>query len=169
MVPELEWDDAYVPDHGKVLGAEELEKMDKFYRYLDVDGDGIPYRTLPGTHPKGSYFTRGSGHTKYGAYTENSADYQEVLDRLLVKWETARAALPAPEIEFSKFNKAGLITIGSGDGACRAAGLDDQAILELNQVVAYFNYANRTVQGLGVDTAGDILGLSPDGAGWQHR
>jgi 2-oxoglutarate ferredoxin oxidoreductase subunit alpha len=118
MVPELEWDESYVPDRGKVLGAEELEAMEKFYRYLDVDGDGIPYRTLPGVHPKGAYFTRGSGHTKYGAYTEDSAAYQDVIDRLLVKWETARKILPRPEIQYSKFNKAGLITIGSGDGAC---------------------------------------------------
>jgi 2-oxoglutarate ferredoxin oxidoreductase subunit alpha len=118
MVPELEWDESYVPDRGKVLGAEELESMEKFYRYLDVDGDGIPYRTLPGVHPKGAYFTRGSGHTKYGAYTEDSAAYQDVIDRLLVKWETARKILPKPEIQYSKFNKAGLITIGSGDGAC---------------------------------------------------
>ena len=121
MVPELEWDDSYVPDRGKVLDADELERMDKFYRYLDVDGDGITYRTFPGVHPKGSYFTRGSGHTKYGAYTENSADYQEVLDRLLVKWETARRLVPEAEIRYSKFNKAAILTMGSGDGGCKEA------------------------------------------------
>ena len=118
MVPELEWDDDYVADRGKVYSAEELETMDKFYRYLDVDGDGIPYRTLPGVHPKGAYFTRGSGHTRYGAYTENSADYQDVLDRLLVKWETARSLVPEAKIRYSKMNKAGILTFGSGDGAC---------------------------------------------------
>ncbi len=118
MVPELEWDDDYVPDRGKVYSAEDLEKMDKFYRYLDVDGDGIPYRTLPGVHPKGAYFTRGSGHTRYGAYTENSADYQDVVDRLLVKWETARNMVPRAKIRYSKMNKAGILTFGSGDGAC---------------------------------------------------
>ena len=121
MIPELEWDDSYVPDRGKVLSAEELEEMEKFYRYLDVDGDGIPYRSLPGVHPKGAYFTRGSGHTRHGAYTEDSAAYQDVLDRLLVKWETARRILPAPDIDYSKFNQAGILTIGSGDGACREA------------------------------------------------
>jgi 2-oxoglutarate ferredoxin oxidoreductase subunit alpha len=99
MVPELEWDDSYVPDRGKVYTAEDLEKMESFYRYLDVDGDGIPYRTLPGVHPKGAYFTRGSGHTKLGAYTEDSAEYQEVVDRLLVKWETARTMVPEAEID----------------------------------------------------------------------
>ena len=79
MVPDFEYDDARVPDRGKVLSAEDLENMEAFYRYLDVDGDGIPYRTLPGTHPKGSYFTRGSGHTKYGSYTEDSDEYQDVV------------------------------------------------------------------------------------------
>jgi len=118
MVPELQWDESYVPDRGKVLSAEQLEKVDKFYRYLDVDGDGIPYRTLPGVHPKGAYFTRGSGHTKLGAYTEDAAAYQDVIDRLLVKWETARSLLPKAEIRYSKFNKAGILTVGSGDGAC---------------------------------------------------
>ena len=121
MVPELQWDESYVPDRGKVLSAEQLEEMDKFYRYLDVDGDGIPYRSLPGVHPKGAYFTRGSGHTKFGAYTEDSAAYQEVMDRLLVKWETARSILPKPDIQYSRFNKTGIITIGSGDGACLEA------------------------------------------------
>jgi 2-oxoglutarate ferredoxin oxidoreductase subunit alpha len=121
MVPELKWDESYVPDRGKVLSAEQLEKMDKFYRYLDVDGDGIAYRTLPGVHPKGAYFTRGSGHTKLGAYTEDAAAYQDVLDRLLVKWETARSLLPKADIRYSKFNKAGILTLGSGDGACKEA------------------------------------------------
>jgi len=121
MVPELEWDEDYVPDRGKVLRAEDLEKMENFYRYLDVDGDGIPYRTLPGVHPKGAYFTRGSGHTKLGAYTENSDDYQEVVDRLLVKWETTRIMVPEAEIRYSTFNKAAILTLGSGDGACKEA------------------------------------------------
>ena len=120
-----------MPDRGKVLTAEQLEKMDKFYRYLDVDGDGIPYRTLPGVHPKGAYFTRGSGHTKYGAYTEDAAAYQDVLDRLLVKWETARSLLPKADIRYSKFNKAGILTLGSGDGACTEA-LDRLAKLDVH-------------------------------------
>ena len=121
MVPELEWDDSYIPDRGKVYDAEDLEKMEKFYRYLDVDGDGITYRTLPGVHPKGAYFTRGSGHTKLGAYTEDSAEYQEVVDRLLVKWETARTMMPDTEIRYSQFNKAAILTLGSCDGACKEA------------------------------------------------
>ena len=92
MCPELKWDDDYRPDRGKVLTAEQIEQLDKFHRYLDKDGDGIPYRTLPGVHPKGAYFTRGSGHNQYGGYTEDSAEYQIVLDRLTKKFDTAKAA-----------------------------------------------------------------------------
>jgi 2-oxoglutarate ferredoxin oxidoreductase subunit alpha len=121
VCPDLKWDDKYQPDKGKVLSPEDLESMDKFYRYLDSDGDGITYRTIPGEHPKGSYFTRGSGHTKYGAYTEDSADYKEVVDRLLVKWETARTIVPEPEIEYSKFNKHAILSLGSCDGAVKEA------------------------------------------------
>jgi len=121
MCPDLEWDEKYQPDKGKVLSPEDLEAMDKFYRYLDVDGDGITYRTIPGEHPKGSYFTRGSGHTRYGAYTEDSAEYKDVVDRLLVKWDTARTIVPEPEIEYSKFNKNAILSLGSCDGAVREA------------------------------------------------
>jgi 2-oxoglutarate ferredoxin oxidoreductase subunit alpha len=121
MVPDLEYDDSHVPDRGKVLSADDIENMEKFYRYLDVDGDGIPYRTLPGQHPKGSFFTRGSGHTKYGGYTEDSDEYQDVVDRLLLKWETARSIVPEPEIHYSKVNKAGILSVGSSDGACKEA------------------------------------------------
>jgi len=121
MVPEFEFDEKQIPDRGKVLSAEELEEMESFHRYLDVDGDGIPYRSLPGVHPKGSYFTRGSGHTRYGAYTEESSEYKDVVDRLLLKWETARSLVPEPEIEFSKFNKAAILSFGSSHGACQEA------------------------------------------------
>lgn len=98
MVPKLEWDDAYRPDRGKVLSAEDLDKIEKFFRYVDVDGDGIPYRTLPGVHPKGSYFTRGSGHNRYGFYTEDAEEYQDVMDRIARKIEGAKTAVPAPVI-----------------------------------------------------------------------
>jgi len=121
MCPDLKWDEDYEPDKGKVLSADDLESIDKFHRYFDPDGDGIPYRTLPGEHPKGSYFTRGSGHNKYGAYTEDSGEYQEVVDRLLVKWETARDMVPAPEIQYSKFNKTAILSVGSCDGAVKEA------------------------------------------------
>jgi 2-oxoglutarate ferredoxin oxidoreductase subunit alpha len=121
MCQDLEWDETFKPDRGKLLTAEQLDGMEKFYRYLDSDGDGITYRTLPGEHPKGSFFTRGSGHNKFGAYTEDSAQYKEVVDRLLVKWETARNLVPAPEIEYSKFNKRAILSLGSCDGAVTEA------------------------------------------------
>ncbi len=98
MIPKLEWDDAYAPDRGKVLDADELEAVERFYRYLDVDGDHVPYRTLPGVHPKGAYFTRGSGHDKYGRYTEDSDAYVEVVDRLLAKVHSAGEHVPAPDV-----------------------------------------------------------------------
>src|SRR5213595_2193607 len=98
MAPRLTWDDTYRPDRGKVLDAEALERIQRFSRYLDVDGDAIAARTLPGVHPKGAYFVRGSGHDKFGAYTEDSAAYQEVVDRLAVKFASAAAAVPAPVV-----------------------------------------------------------------------
>ena len=97
MCPDLQWDDAYRPDRGKVLSAEELAGLDKFYRYVDRDDDAISYRTLPGVSPKGAYFTRGSGHNQYGTYTEDSAEYQFVLDRLKRKFTTAAKYVPKPE------------------------------------------------------------------------
>jgi 2-oxoglutarate ferredoxin oxidoreductase subunit alpha len=98
VIPKLEWDDSYVPDRGKVLSAEELAEVDQFYRYLDVDGDHIGYRTLPGVHPKGAYFARGSGHDKYGRYTEDPDAYVDVMDRLLAKVNSAGEHVPQPEI-----------------------------------------------------------------------
>jgi 2-oxoglutarate ferredoxin oxidoreductase subunit alpha len=113
VIPKLEWDDTYRPDRGKVLGAEDLEKIQKFYRYLDQDGDFITARTLPGVHPKGAYFTRGSGHDKYGRYTEDSDAYMEVMDRLLEKVESARDHVPAPEVHRGTTPASyGLISLG---------------------------------------------------------
>jgi 2-oxoglutarate ferredoxin oxidoreductase subunit alpha len=118
MVPELNWDDDYHPDRGKVLGPEDLKEIDRFVRYLDVDGDGIPYRTLPGEDAKGAYFTRGSGHNRYGGYTEDSAEYQDVMERLLVKWETARALVPPAVLSPATHKtRLGVIAFGSSDGA----------------------------------------------------
>jgi 2-oxoglutarate ferredoxin oxidoreductase subunit alpha len=122
MIPELHWDDSYKPDRGKVLHAEDVEKLEKFYRYLDVDGDGITARTLPGENPKGAYFVRGSGHNKLGGYTEDSAEYQDVMDRLLVKWETAKTLVPAPvSRKAPEATKTGIIAYGSSDGAVMEA------------------------------------------------
>jgi 2-oxoglutarate ferredoxin oxidoreductase subunit alpha len=117
MCPRLKWDDARKPDRGKVLGAADLERIDKFYRYLSNNGDGIAARTLPGVHPKGSYFTRGSGHNKFGGYTEDSAEYQEVVDRIARKINGAAESLPAPEVHTHKGATVGVITMGSARGA----------------------------------------------------
>jgi 2-oxoglutarate/2-oxoacid ferredoxin oxidoreductase subunit alpha len=118
MVPKLTWDDSYRPDRGKVLTADDLEKVKTFYRYLDSDGDGIPYRTLPGTHPKGAYFTRGSGHNKYGGYTEDDVEYTEVIDRVGRKIQGARRALPAPIVQTRPGAKMGILTVGGCHAAC---------------------------------------------------
>ncbi len=118
MIPELTWDDNYQPDRGKVLSAEELLEVEKFYRYLDKDEDGIPYRTYPGTTHKGAFFVRGSGHNRYGAYTEDPDEYQDVVDRLLVKWETASEMVPEPVLNKAKqASPFGIIAYGSSDGA----------------------------------------------------
>ncbi|HKJ17648.1 MAG TPA: 2-oxoacid:acceptor oxidoreductase subunit alpha [Xanthomonadales bacterium] len=122
MIPELEWDDSFQPDRGKVLGPKELDGMEKFHRYLDTDGDGIPYRTLPGRDSRGAYFVRGSGHNRYGGYTEDADEYQDVVDRLLVKWETAKTIVPAPEvIRSGKQSAYGIIAFGSSHGAVMEA------------------------------------------------
>ncbi len=121
MCPDLKWDDAYRPDRGKVLGPEELAKIEKFYRFLDRDGDGIAARTLPGVDPKAAYFARGSGHTQYGTYTEDATEYQIVLDRLLKKWETAKTLVPRPLIETHPGADAAIVSVGSCEGAVREA------------------------------------------------
>jgi 2-oxoglutarate ferredoxin oxidoreductase subunit alpha len=99
---------------GKVLSAAELEKAGTFARYKDVDGDGIPYRTLPGTkHPAAAYFTRGSGHNEKAGYSERPDDYKNNMDRLLRKFDTARKFVPAPAKEVSGTSKTGVIAYGT--------------------------------------------------------
>jgi 2-oxoglutarate ferredoxin oxidoreductase subunit alpha len=135
MCKDLTWDPAYRPDRGKVLSAEQLEAATTFHRYIDSDGDGIPYRTLPGVHPRGSYFLRGSGHNQYGGYTEDADEYQEVLDRLTKKWGTAATLVPAPEIRRSRQGaKWGIVAIGSCDAAI------DEALDRLAKQGIYADY-----------------------------
>ena len=107
------WDKERKYDRGKVLNAEELEELERYGRYLDVDGDGIGYRTLPGTHPtKGAFFTRGTSRDEYAVYTESSDAYIQNMERLLVKWDTAKTLLPRPEI-VDNGRKAGILFYGT--------------------------------------------------------
>ena len=109
----LEWDDSRAYDRGKVLDAEALDKVERFGRYLDVDGDGIGYRTYPGTHPeKGAFFTRGTSRDEYAAYTESPEIYEENMQRLLKKWQTAAGLVPAAEIT-SNGQRAGIVYYGT--------------------------------------------------------
>jgi len=114
MTPEFKYPEKPF-DRGKVLSKEDLERLGgEWGRYMDVDGDGVPYRTLPGTdHPAAGYFTRGSGHDEHARYTERADAYARNMDRLNKKFETARKAMPAPVIDESAKSPVGLIAFGS--------------------------------------------------------
>ncbi len=119
MSPPLAWDDDKKYDLGKVLSAEDLEELDRnnkrFGRYKDVDGDAIPFRTIPGTHPTlGSYFTRGTSHDEYAKYSESGEVYLDNVDRLAQKWDTAKTLIPAPEFYKDSYESdVGLIFFGT--------------------------------------------------------
>jgi 2-oxoglutarate ferredoxin oxidoreductase subunit alpha len=118
MTPEFKYPDKPF-DRGKVLSKGDLERLaGEWGRYRDVDGDGIPYRTLPGTdHPAAGYFTRGSGHDELARYTENADAYARNMDRLSKKLETARHELPAPIVDETAKSSTGLIAFGSTHAA----------------------------------------------------
>ena len=126
------WDDSRRMDRGKVMTAADLESGRDFGRYLDVDGDGIPYRTYPGTHAtKGSYFTRGTTKDRYARYTEEGVAYVDNMQRLQRKFETAKGVVPAPVIQSAtKPTRSGVIWFGS-TGAAMAEAL---AVLELEGI-----------------------------------
>lgn len=119
----LEWDDKRKYNRGKVLTESDLEEMrERYGRYLDKDGDGVGYRTYPGTHPtKGSYFTRGSSHNEYAAYTESSDDYVACMRRLEKKWETAKTIVPKPAIQKEKGATSGVVFFGTSEHSTREA------------------------------------------------
>lgn len=120
MTPPLTWDHNRKYNRGKVLSAEELDKITSWGRYRDTDGDGIPYRTLPATHPtKGSYFTRGSSHDENAAYSEDSPTYVRIMDRLVRKLQTAANVIPGP-VYYQDSNKAdtGIIFFGTSAYSC---------------------------------------------------
>ncbi|MDH5433320.1 MAG: 2-oxoacid:acceptor oxidoreductase subunit alpha [Gammaproteobacteria bacterium] len=134
MSRPFEWDDNRNYDRGKVLTAEDLDGLaERWGRYKDVDGDGIGYRTYPGTHPtKGSYFTRGSSHDEYAAYTEDSSVYEENMERLVKKWETAKDVAPHPQIKYrDKKSKIAAIFYGTSAQASYEAldGLEEEGIV----------------------------------------
>jgi 2-oxoglutarate/2-oxoacid ferredoxin oxidoreductase subunit alpha len=119
----LEWDDSRAYDRGKVMSREELEAGKDFGRYLDVDGDGIPYRTYPGTHPRrGAYFTRGTTKDRYARYSEAGPDYVDNMRRLQKKFETAKALVPKPLLDASERPaRFGAIYYGSTSPAMKEA------------------------------------------------
>ena len=121
--PALEWDDTREYKRGKVLTAADLEKIQRFGRSLDVDTDGITYRTYPGTHPtKGSFFTRGTSRDEYAAYTEDGGAYRRNMDRLIKKWNTAKGMVPAPQLyQDNNKHKNGVIFFGTSQYAAEEA------------------------------------------------
>ena len=125
LTKPFQWDDSRRMDRGKVMTAEDLEAGKVFGRYLDVDGDGIAYRTLPGTHPtKGAFFTRGTSKDRMARYSEEGADYQENMERLLKKHGTARSLVPAAiERRADKPTRLGAIYYGSTSPAINEAEL----------------------------------------------
>jgi 2-oxoglutarate/2-oxoacid ferredoxin oxidoreductase subunit alpha len=123
LVPPLQWDPARQYDRGKVKTFQDLEAGEEFGRYLDVDGDGIPYRTLPGTHPtRGAFFTRGTTKDRYAHYSEEGSDYVDNMQRLLRKFETAKRLVPRPEKrEAREPTRIGAIYFGSSSLAMEEA------------------------------------------------
>jgi 2-oxoglutarate ferredoxin oxidoreductase subunit alpha len=119
----FQWDDTRSYDRGKVMGYDDLEAGKEFGRYLDVDGDGIPYRTLPGTHPtRGAYFTRGTTKDRYARYSEAGPDYVENMQRLVRKFETAKTLVPRPLlVPAARPARFGAIYYGSTSPAMREA------------------------------------------------
>ncbi len=119
----FKWEEGRALNRGKIITYEDLEAGKEFGRYLDVDGDAVPYRTLPSTHPsKGSYFTRGSSHDRYARYSEKGDDYTDGMMRLLRKWETMKAHMPGPIRHNAKRRTPdGVIYMGSTDPAMAEA------------------------------------------------
>ncbi len=119
----FEWDDTRAYDRGKVMSAEDLDSGREFARYKDLDGDGIPYRTYPGTHPeKGAYFTRGTSRNPQAQYSERGPDYVYNMQRLLQKFDSAKALVPQPVVQQSDvMSRHGAIYFGSTSPAMHEA------------------------------------------------
>jgi 2-oxoglutarate ferredoxin oxidoreductase subunit alpha len=119
----LKWDADCGYQRGKVLDAAALDKLERYGRYLDVDEDGIPYRTIPGTHvSKGGFVTRGTSRDEYAVYTEDGEIYRRNMDRLIKKWNAAKEIIPAPEFYQEKnFSKHGVLFFGTSTYAAAEA------------------------------------------------
>ena len=134
VVPRLSWDDSYRPDRGRVLTVDDLEKMRVFQRYNNEDENQVAARTLPGVHSKGAFFTRGSGHNRFGGYTETPSEYKEVVDRLLRKHKASARFVPAPEIRKREGAQFGVVTLGG----CTPAVNEALEILAAQGITADF-------------------------------
>lgn len=149
LVPPLAWDDSRKFDRGKVMTREMLDAGKEFGRYLDVDGDGIPFRTYPGTHPdKGAYFTRGTSRDRYARYTEEGPAYVDNMERLLKKFETAKSLVPAPiRADAAKPTRYGVLYFGST--ACAmdeaSAQLDAKGIMLDRMRIRAYPFSNEVI------------------------
>jgi 2-oxoglutarate ferredoxin oxidoreductase subunit alpha len=164
-------------DRGKVLWEEDIQRIidqngtDKLFkgqwgRYMDVDGDGIPYRTLPGNrHPRAAYFTRGTGHTENATYSESPEVYERVLDRIKRKFDTARTLVPCPEIETMQEAEIGLIFFGSTEPAiCEARHLLEQkGILTDSMRIRGIPFCQEVVDFIGSHKRNYVIELNRDG------
>jgi 2-oxoglutarate ferredoxin oxidoreductase subunit alpha len=121
VTPRLKWNDSFRPDRGRVLSAEDLEKTAKYFRYSPWDEDFVAARTLPGVDSKGSYFIRGSGHNRFGGYTEIPDEYRDVMDRLAEKHKAAARFVPPAEILRREGARFGVVGLGGCDPALREA------------------------------------------------
>ena len=121
VVPKFKWDESYKPDRGRVLSEEQIQAITKFQRYTNEDENNVAARTVPGMNPKGAFFTRGSGHNKYGGYTEMPDEYREVMDRLKRKHASAAKFVPPPIIQRRAGATFGVISVGGCDLAVREA------------------------------------------------
>jgi 2-oxoglutarate/2-oxoacid ferredoxin oxidoreductase subunit alpha len=148
VVPRLKWDDNYKPNRGRVLTSEELDHIKTYYRYSPEDENHVAARTLPGINAKGAFFTRGSGHNRLGGYTETPSEYQEVMDRLLLKHKASAKYVPSPVIERKPDARIGIISLGGCDAACREAIdiLESQGVLANYMRVRGFPFSREVEQ-----------------------
>ncbi len=161
---KLTWDDTYVPNRGPVVTRAELENMDKFYRYSPENDDAVAARSFPGVHSKGAFFTRGSGHNKFGGYTEIPDDYQEVMDRLARKHRHAAEAVPSPDIRTQPGATIGIISLGGCDSAVREAVgiLKNQGIVADYMRVKGFPFGESVVKFIDSHTTNFVVEQNRD-------